>query len=324
MLKICQENQLRLSQQFEQGKLPHAILIQGLEGSGKQVLANWLINLMICQRPVSSPIEPNSNNNISYACGQCKTCLLAQSNNYPDHMLLVSNDKSLGVEDIRLSNMFLQKTAHIGQSKTILIPQAQMMTVAAANALLKTLEEPSANSYIVLLVDDLESLLPTVISRCSLYNIKSQVGPALLAQINSSVDNANTAYINTSQLAELTDKDTLVAFDRFNQSYLNFLYQGKEETELLKLLVNNTNGVRWLEKITCNLIRQTYHGANLQEGKKSTEFNTNNHANISSQELNDIYQAIISCNKLIKSYSQTNRQFVCEQLIMTIYKIIKP
>jgi DNA polymerase-3 subunit delta' len=117
MLKICQENQLRLSQQFEQGKLPHAVLIQGLEGSGKQELANWLINLILCQRPVSSPIELGSHNNISYACGQCKTCLLANSHNYPDHMLLASNDKSLGVDDIRRSNMFLQKNSSYWQVK---------------------------------------------------------------------------------------------------------------------------------------------------------------------------------------------------------------
>jgi DNA polymerase-3 subunit delta' len=324
MLKICQENQLRLSQQFEQGKLPHAVLIQGLEGSGKQDLANWLINLILCQRPVSSPVEPDSHNNISHACGQCKTCLLANNHNYPDHMLLASNDKSLGVDDIRRSNMFLQKTAHIGKSKTILIPQAQMMTVAAANALLKTLEEPCANSYIVLLANDLDTLLPTVISRCSLYNIKPQVGQALLAQINSSVDHCNTAYINTSQLAELTDKDTLQAFELFNQSYLNFIYLGKEEGELLNQLVNNKHGVRWLEKITCNLIRKKYQGRNFQEDKKAPGYSSYDHININPQMLNDIYQAIISCNKLIKSYSQTNRQFVCEQLIMTIYKIVKP
>ncbi len=324
MLQICYNNQLRLSRQFEQETLPHAILIQGVEGTGKKVLADWLINLLLCQMPVSSPSQNDGMTSISHACGQCKTCLLASSNSYPDHMLLASDDKSLGVDDIRRSNVFLQKTAHIGQSKSILIPEAQMMTPAAANALLKTLEEPCANSYIVLLTNDLDALLPTVISRCSVYTIRPHVGQALLSQIDGTANDASAAFINVSQLAELTDESTFQAFEKFQQNYVNFLYSAEKESELLAQLDNNKHGIRWLEKITCNLIRQTYQDFNIQQAKLVNGKNEAPQVNIGLQELNDIYQAIITCNKLIKSYTQTNRQFVCEQLIMTIYKIVRP
>ncbi|MEW6993679.1 DNA polymerase III subunit delta' [Colwelliaceae bacterium MEBiC 14330] len=325
MLNVCQENQLRLSRQFEQGKLPHAILIQGAEGSGKKALANWLINLLLCQRPVSSSMLAGSQIKVKHACGHCKTCLLAKSNSYPDHMLLANDNKSLGVDDIRQSNEFIQKTAHIGHAKSILIPQADMMTLAAANALLKTLEEPCANSYIVLLTNDLDAILPTVISRCSVYVIRSKVGQALLDQMNSTVNNSASNYINLSQFAELSDKDTFQAFEKFKQCYLNFLYHDEDESKLLSQLVNEKHAIRWLENITCNLIRESSQGINsAKDTLAKQKNNVDNYVKVSARMLSDIYQTTITSNKLIKSYSQTNHQFVCEKLLMTIHKIVRP
>ncbi len=324
MLKICRKNQWRLSQQFEQSTLPHAILIQGVEGSGKRALANWLVELLLCQQPVlKTTTEANTDVAIKQACGQCKTCLLANSSSYPDHMLLENKDKSLGVDEIRQANSFLQKTAHLGPVKSILITQAQMMTVAASNALLKTLEEPSANSFIILLTDDLDALLPTVISRCSVYAIRAEAGQALLTKLNKNSDKQVNAFINATHLAELTDKDVSLQFRDFNESYLSFLYHGQTETELLILLSDNKRGLRWLEKITCNLVRQHYLDSEFP-AQTGTNHILNNNKQITISALNNIYQAIISSNKLVKSYTQANRQFVCEQLLMTINNIVRP
>jgi len=331
MLPICREKQSQLSRQYQQNTLAHAILIQGIEGCGKEVLAQWLIELLICQNPLlansTSEYEP-----IVSACGQCKACLLRKSNSYPDHLLLRSENKTLGVDDIRRGNAFLEKTAHLGKVKTIFIPQAQIMTVAAANALLKTLEEPSANSYIVLITDDLDSLLPTIISRCALYAIRPMVGEPLLALLKpSSLSEAqlpsnvslhakltDDAFVNLSQLAELTDDNIFQEYQTFNQSFLDFLYLGQSESKVLSQLVDNKHGLRWLEKITCNLVRQYYLVKEIEQATLVVN------QKISVQVLNQIYQAIISSNKLIKSYTQANRQFVAEQLLMTINDIVRP
>ena len=331
MLPICREKQIQLSRQYELKTLAHAILIQGIEGCGKDALAQWLIELLICQQPIVTNITPGTDT-ILHACKHCKACLLRKSDSYPDHLLLKSENKTLGVDDIRRGNAFLEKTAHLGKVKTIFIPQAQIMTIAAANALLKTLEEPSANSYIVLITDDLDSLLPTIISRCAVYAIRPMVGEALLAQLKASSHGDaqlssnstlgerinDNAFVNLSQLAELTDDVIFLEYQTFNQCFLDFLYFGQSENKVLSQLVDNKHGLRWLEKITCNLVRQFY----LVKEAEQTTFVVNQ--KISVQVLNQIYQAIISSNKLIKSYTQANRQFVGEKLLMTINDIVRP
>lgn len=337
MLPICREKQRQLSRQFQQKSLAHAIIIQGIEGSGKGVLAQWLIALLICQQPLASQ-DSSESETINHACGQCKACLLRKSNNYPDHLLLDSDNKTLGVDDIRRGNAFLEKTAHLGKVKTIYIPQAQRMTVAAANALLKTLEEPSPNSYIVLTTEDIESLLPTIISRCAVYIIRPKIGAALLAQLSSSnasltsmdndvrsPDNAmitetlnEHAFVNLSHLAELTDEDVFQQCKVFTQHVINYIYNGQNEGELLSQLVDNKHGLRWLEKITANLMRQHYLANQEQQEALNAQ------RKIPAAVLNQLYQAIISSNKLIKSYSQTNRQLAVEQLLMTIDCIVRP
>ena len=329
MLQICREKQVQLSRQYQDSTLAHAILIQGIEGAGQSALAKWLIELLICQNPLSI-IHPHETEAVSEACGQCKACLLNKADNYPDHLLLHTDNKTLGVDDIRRGNAFLEKTAQLGTVKTILIPQAQIMTVAAANALLKTLEEPTENSYIVLISDDLDSLLPTIISRCALYVIRPVIGEALLSQLNvptnndtldsnsSMISDKVNAYANLSQLPELTDKIIYQEFQEFNKYYLDYLYYGQSEDKLLSQIVSSKHSVRWLEKVTCNLLREFYlNNATEQSSLIASQ-------QISRQVLQQIYQAIITSNKLIKSYQQANRQFVGEQLLMTINDIVRP
>ncbi|KGJ90072.1 DNA polymerase III subunit delta' [Colwellia psychrerythraea] len=329
MLQICREKQVQLSRQYQDNTLAHAVIIQGIEGSGQNALAKWLIELLICQSPLSLT-HPHESEAVSEACGQCKACLLNKADNYPDHLLLLADNKMLGVDDIRRGNAFLEKTAQLGTVKTILIPQAQIMTVAAANALLKTLEEPTENSYIVLITDDLDSLLPTIVSRCALYVIRPVIGDALLSQLDvsnsddaldstgSMVSNTITNYVNLSQLPELTDKAVYEEFQAFNKSYLDYLFNGQSEDNLLSQIVASKHSLRWLEKITCNILREYYLDNAIEQSSLIVQQQMSVHV------FNQIYQAIITSNKLIKSYQQANRQFVGEQLLMTINNIVRP
>ena len=114
-----------LSQQILANVLPHAILITGAKGAGKNQLANWLKELLICQKPVAK-------NNIFTACQQCKTCLLYKSKTYPDTLSITAERNTIGVDTIRLASQFFEKTAQIGKVKTAFISQAELMTTAAA------------------------------------------------------------------------------------------------------------------------------------------------------------------------------------------------
>ena len=205
-------HQQLLTQQYLTNTLPHAILINGAIGSGKLNLAQWLVNVLLCQSLQKKIGHQQSTDTLLQgevnACGRCKTCLLANNRNYPDHLTLELTGASIGVDDVRRVNAFLEKTAHIGTFKSVLISDAQSMTLAAANALLKTLEEPSPNSIIILLSHEIELLLPTIISRCRLLTMKGQVGEALVSQFHQQTgcldNNELSAFINLSHLPELT------------------------------------------------------------------------------------------------------------------------
>ncbi len=310
------EHQQLLSRQFSQQILPHAILITGVKGSGKLLLAQWLIKLLACQKPVQLQGEP------LHACGQCKTCLLERSNTLPDHLNLVAEKSSLGVDEIRYANNFLQKTAQLGTYKTVLIAHSELMTIAAANALLKTLEEPTDNSIIVLLTDDVDSLLPTIVSRARVLNIRPVVGQALmkkLAEIGGNALASNVkvgqhgSFVNLTQLPELTDQKIAEEFQHFKQTYLDFLYHQQGEGLLLQQVLNHEYSLRWLEQITVGLQR---------EKLLNSTASAKNQQQLNAQVLNQLYKVIINGCKVIKSYTQANKQFVCEQLIMSISDVL--
>ena len=92
----------------------------------------------------------------------------------PD-LLILSPDPSIGIKDIRLLENFLSKKPYQNDKKIVLINQAHKLTIPAQNALLKTLEEPPANSQIFLLAPQDNQLLPTIISRCHLITLKKDI-----------------------------------------------------------------------------------------------------------------------------------------------------
>jgi len=305
-----------LSNQYSDNILPHAILVNGVTGSGKLEFSHWLIHLLNCLNPQQIN---NNQQNILQSCGNCKSCLLLKSKTYPDHLNLIAEKNSLGVDDIRHANSFLQKTAHLGKFKTVLIENAQTMTQAAANALLKTLEEPTNNSVIILLTNDIEVLLPTVVSRCRVLNIRPNVGQALLQSMSDhelsteSNTKVHNSFVNLTQLPELTDKTINEAFQDFKACYLNYLNGQQGESQLLEQLLKNEHGLRWLEQITVNLLREQFTA--VKDDKNMPVLNP--------ELLNNLYKAIINGCKVIKSYTQANKQFVCEQLIMAISDVIE-
>lgn len=319
-------SQQLISEQYRCNILPHAILLNGVEGAGKYEFSQWLLGLLNCQQPQQDMAHQKA---IFQYCGVCKTCLLMKSNTYPDHLNLVAEKNSLGVDDIRHANGFLQKKSHIGKFKTVLIDNAQTMTIAAANALLKTLEEPSENSIIILLTNDIDMLLPTIVSRCRVITIRPSVGTALLQNLSGQLLNSQLvktqrqsnqagmsdshSFINITQLPELTDQALNEAFENFRVCYFQFLDGQQTEHQLLEQLLKNDHGLRWLEQLSVNLLREQF--TNVVE---PAHFPV-----LSAELLNKIYKVIINGCKVIKSYTQANKQFVCEQLILKISNIIE-
>jgi len=149
-----QETWQRLVQPLQQGRLAHALLLTGGQGSGKLFLAQGFAKKALCREQQD------------YACGQCKSCLLIQAGSHPDYLLIEPDGKNIKVDQVRAMIEQLNQTAQLGGRKAIIIAPAEAMNISAANALLKCLEEPTANSLILLVSSSPNRLLPTIRSRC--------------------------------------------------------------------------------------------------------------------------------------------------------------
>lgn len=135
----------------------HAYLLHGPIGIGKRALAERLMYRLLCQRPVGLD-----------ACGECKSCLLLAAGSHPDNYVLEPEeaDKAIKVDQVRELVSFVVQTAQMGGRKVVLIEPVESMNINAANALLKSLEEPSGNTVLLLVTHQPSRLLPTVKSRC--------------------------------------------------------------------------------------------------------------------------------------------------------------
>ena len=148
----------------------HAYILNGERGSGKKMLANLFAMSLQCQNRQED----------GDACGKCQSCKQAVSGNHPD-IIRVTHEKpnTISVDDIReqVNNDIVIKP-YSSKYKIYIIPEADLMTVQAQNALLKTIEEPPEYAVIMLLTENAETLLPTIRSRCvmmKLRNIKDQL-----------------------------------------------------------------------------------------------------------------------------------------------------
>lgn len=108
----------------------------------------------------------NCGENDSSFCNDCWDCKKIEELNHPDLFLVSPKTLSITIEDVRESQQFLRLKGFRAKRKTLIIKEAETIGEAAANAFLKTLEEPPKNSLIIICTSKLEGLLPTIVSRC--------------------------------------------------------------------------------------------------------------------------------------------------------------
>jgi len=158
-----------LTNRINNKTLPHAILLKGSSGLGKSTFALSLAAFLLCeQKQLTS----------SVCCGTCKSCKLIQANTHPDlHLLQLTDEhKVIKIEQVREIIDITSKKSHQSGYQLIIIDPADSMNIAASNALLKTLEEPS-DSTVFILVSSRPSAIPiTIRSRCQhvIFNAPSK------------------------------------------------------------------------------------------------------------------------------------------------------
>ncbi|MCG7489428.1 DNA polymerase III subunit delta' [Vibrio sp. Of14-4] len=146
---------------LEQDTFPNAVLLNSHQGLATEALISSFAQALMCS------------NYVSEACGICHSCQLMQASNHPDYHLIKpeKSAKSISVDQIRGCNRLAQESSQLSGKRIFIIEPAEAMTESAANALLKTLEEPSGTCMFLLISYQPHLLLPTVSSRCQRWQV---------------------------------------------------------------------------------------------------------------------------------------------------------
>ncbi|MFC1534639.1 DNA polymerase III subunit delta' [Thermodesulfobacteriota bacterium] len=153
---IGQERAIKFIKKVIAGKkIPHAYLFTGISGVGKKTTAIAFAQSINCYEPIDNE-----------GCGQCLLCRRMINGNFPDLIFIEPDGQNIKIEQIRDLNRSLNFKPVVGKYRVTIINQAELMTEEAANAFLKTLEEPPPGNILILKVIEPLDLLSTIVSRC--------------------------------------------------------------------------------------------------------------------------------------------------------------
>ncbi|WP_221089685.1 DNA polymerase III subunit gamma/tau [Deinococcus aquaedulcis] len=144
---------------LSQGRVGHAYLFSGPRGVGKTTTARLIAMTANCTGPLPKP------------CGECDSCLAVRAGSHPD-VLEIDAASNNSVDDVRDLREKVALAAMRGGKKIYILDEAHMMSRAAFNALLKTLEEPPSHVIFILATTEPEKIIPTILSRCQHYRFR--------------------------------------------------------------------------------------------------------------------------------------------------------
>ncbi len=147
------KNSIRLN------KVSHAYLFVGDKGVGKKTVAKAFAQTLQCKEKGINP------------CMKCKSCIQASEGTHLDIKTITHEKTAISVDEIR--NQLVNDapiTPYVGPYKIYIVPDAHLLNTASQNAMLKTIEEPPSYAIIILIADNKEALLPTILSRCVTIN----------------------------------------------------------------------------------------------------------------------------------------------------------
>ncbi|MEY4475207.1 MAG: polymerase delta subunit [Pseudomonadota bacterium] len=179
--------------QHTAGRGHHALLLHSLPGNGEDALIYGLSRWLMCRQRQGEK-----------SCGECHSCRLMLAGNHPDGYVLApeKGKNSIGVELVRQQIEKLYSHAQQGGDKVVWLPHAELLTDAAANALLKTLEEPPEKTYFLLDCHQPARLLATLRSRCFYWHLACPDTATSLQWLNRQLTAEPAAMLTALKLSE--------------------------------------------------------------------------------------------------------------------------
>ncbi len=303
LTKLCTDN-----------RLPHALLFSGPAQVGKAHFTRHLVQYLLCRSPAGE------------ACGECDTCLLVKAGSHPDNRLITLTDsKQIRVEQIRDILGWENQTANQGGRMVCVLDPAETMNHQAANALLKSLEEPTPNTILILITHQATRLLPTIRSRCHKVNFPLPPTEVAVTWLKSRLDQA------PELLLEMAGGSPLKVINELDDTFLNNrqtlaeallpLSQGTASPLQLAAQLADENPVQLLEILYSLVADSLQHS--LTQSKLS----------IKNKDLHDILQkyselapleqrftlldSITQAQNLLSSPSNANPRMLLERVLST-------
>lgn len=208
-----------LKNAIQTGKLAHAYLFCGPRGVGKTTCARIFAKTINCQS-LTADGEP---------CNQCESCRsFNEQRSYSIYELDAASNNS--VEDIRSLNEQVRIPPQVGKYKVYIIDEVHMLSQAAFNAFLKTLEEPPAHAIFILATTEKHKIIPTILSRCQIYDFSRIDATDIISHLQNIAgkEGINTEYEALRIIAQKSDgcmRDALSLFDQmasFTQGDLTY------------------------------------------------------------------------------------------------------
>lgn len=190
----------------KQGRLPHALLLTGQHGLGKLNFARVLAKAVLCEK------------NSDFACDQCRGCRLFDAGNHPDFLNVEVEEKSKAIKVAQIRELIakLNQTSQRSGYQIVIINPAETMNRAAANAFLKTLEEPAGQVLLLLISHQTGNLPATVLSRCQRVTFSGSDNAAILDWLKSALP----ADVNAPLLLKMANHAPLGALQLMEANYL--------------------------------------------------------------------------------------------------------
>ena len=204
---------------MKKGRLSHFYLFVGKRGVGRKEVALWFSKALNCKEGMGD------------VCGRCSNCMKIEEGVFPDVIHMGPVEKSLRIQQIRELSPILSYPPLEGRFRTVIVEEAESLTEEASNAFLKTLEEPSPYNLFILICQQKEMLLPTIVSRAQCVYLSDISEDSIKSYlIGKGVSESDATFISRISQGSIRDALDLIerGISKKRERFLRILFDLKE------------------------------------------------------------------------------------------------